>query len=299
MLTPIAVTALNQLTGWMPARGTNCYGDDFLLWACRGEELVMELATIGVALIALRRVRFTLLVLPIVAVVLRMLFHAADTLIGIGYGPLTTGWLWVAGTTLLTAVAYGLERQQPDGEDYAFWLHLSAAISAGCASVLLLGALEGYRHVLIPAALVALFFALRMRRVVWQLLGLSWFAGYLAWLASEVFDDSPLFPLVLAALGVGVIVATVWLQRNSQRLTARFGALAPDGRPTFPGGVALLLAPLLAVAVQLPAAAALDRAERAEAQASMRQFRAREDRRSREERADSLRREETSAPRRP
>jgi hypothetical protein len=108
-----------------------------------------------------------------------------------------------------------------------------------------------------------------------------------------------LFPLVLAALGVGVIVATVWLQRNSQRLTARFGALASDGRPTFPGGVALLLAPLLAVAVQLPAAAALDRAERAEAQASMRQFRAREDRRSREERADSLRREETSAPRRP
>jgi hypothetical protein len=262
LLTPIAVTALNEITGWMMPRGSNCYGDEFVLWACRGEELVMELATVAAALFAIRKVRFPLLVTPIAAIATRMLFHASDAMYGIGWGPATNGWVWVAGASMLVSAAYLTERQQPEGEDYAFWLHLAAAFSAASASVILLGIFESYRHLLIPGALVALFFALRMRRVVWQLLGLSWFAGYLAWLASDVFNDTPIFPIVLAALGVGVIIATVWLQRNSERLSARFGALGSDGRPTFPGGVILLLAPLVAVAIQLPLAARADRAER-------------------------------------
>jgi len=296
LLTPIAVTAINEITGWMPMRGTSCYGEDFVLWACRGEEIVMELSTVAVALFALRRVRFPLLVTPIAVVSLRVLFHGADTVIGIGYGATTTGWIWVAGASLLTSAAYLTERGQPETEDYAFWLHLAAAFSAASASVLLLGAIREYRHLLIPGAFVALFFALRMRRVVWQLLGLSWFAGYLAWLASDVFHDTPIFPIVLAALGVGVIIATVWLQRNSAQLTARFGALSEEGRPTFPGGVALLLSPLLAVALQVPSSAGLDRAERANADASHRSFQAREERRQKEEKAKL---EETTPPSRP
>jgi hypothetical protein len=299
LLTPLVVTAVNEITGWMLPRGTNCYGSEFVLWACRGEELVMELATVAVALFALRRVRFPLLVAPIAGIALRMLFHAADTLVGIGYGGTTAGWIWVAGASLMTSAAYVTEREQPDGEDYAFWLHLTGAICAGIASGILLGATVSFRHLLIPGALVALFFALRMRRVVWQLLGLTWFAGYLAWLASDVFDDTPFFPIVLAALGVGVIIATVWLQRNSARLSARFGALGSDGRPTFPGGVTLMLAPLVAVLIQMPIAVALDRAERADAEANHRAYRAREDRRERDARAAGAERQETTPRRRP
>jgi hypothetical protein len=296
MLTPIAVTAINEITDWMLPRGTLCYGEDFVLWACRGEEILMELSTVAAALFALRRVRFPLLVVPIVAVALRGLFHAADAVIGLGYGALTTGWIWVAGGSLLAAAAYVTERRQPEGEDYAFWLHLAAALSAAVASMLVLGAVREYRHLLIPGALVALFFAVRMRRVVWQLLGLSWFAGYLAWLASDVFSETPVFPIVLAALGVGVIIVTVWLQRNSERLTARFGAPSADGRPAFPGGVALLLSPLLAVALQLPGSAAADRAERADREASHRAYRAMAQRRERDEKASAG---ETSSPTRP
>lgn len=34
----------------------------------------------------------------------------------------------------------------------------------------------------------------------------------------DVFKDSPAFPILLAALGIGVIIATVWIQRNAEML---------------------------------------------------------------------------------
>jgi hypothetical protein len=67
---------------------------------------------------------------------------------------------------------------------------------------------------------------------------------------------------VLAALGLAVIIATVWVQRNRAMLVARFGGMSTDGRPSFPGGVGMILLPIVAAMLQLPGAAALDAAER-------------------------------------
>jgi hypothetical protein len=224
----------------------------------------MELATAVAALVALRRVRFSLLVAPLAAIGLRTLFHAGDALWQAGLGPVTSGWIWVIGASALTAIAYHVSRVQRADEDFAFWLHLGGVIAAVFATALLLGWYEEFRHLLVPGAAVALFFALRVRRLLWQLLGLGWFASYLVWLASDVFSDTPFFPIVLAALGVGMIIVTVWLQRNSERLVARFGGVSADGRPSFPGGVPLLLAPILVALLNLPGSVELARAERRE-----------------------------------
>lgn len=287
MLTPVAVSALNELVGWFEREGAVCSYPDFIFWACRGEEVVMELATTAAALFALRRVRFSLLVVPIVAVGLRALFHGSDALFQAGLGALSSGWIWMIGATLLTAIAYHVSRVQRGDEDFAFWLHLAAVLSAAISTTLLLGELREFRHLLVPGAVVALFFALRVRRLIWQLLGLGWFASYLVWLASDVFSDTPFFPIILAALGVGMIIATVWLQRNSARLVERFGGVAANGRPTFPGGIPLLLAPLLVALLNLPSAVALDQANRRGMDASVERFRA-QSRRAEQARRDSV-----------
>jgi hypothetical protein len=203
-----------------------------------------------------------LLVTPIVAAVVRSLFHATDTMFGAGLGALTAGWVWAVAAGLLTSVAYVLERQQPSDEDYARWLHIAAVISAASASLLVLGRLDELKHLLVPGAFVAFFTALRVRRFSWQLLGLGWFAGYLVWLASDVFADTPIFPIILAALGVGMIILTVWLQRNRERLVSRLGALDSAGRPVLPGGVLLPMLVAIVAATQVPASVALDRADR-------------------------------------
>jgi hypothetical protein len=58
------------------------------------------------------------------------------------------------------------------------------------------------------------------------------------------------------------------MQRNSAYLVARFGGLASDGRPSFPGGIALILAPIAAALMQLPTARALDLQVRRESDAA-------------------------------
>jgi hypothetical protein len=275
-MVPVATVAINELIGWFPhpAPGV-CGGQDFVFWACRGEEIVVELVTVVAALVALRQVRFSLLVLPIAGLALRFLFHVGAALTGAGLGAASAGWMWVVGASVLTAMAYATERAQRGDEDFALWLHLVAAVSAAIAATLLIGSFENFRHLLVPAAFVAFAFSLRLRRFAWTLLGMAWFVAYLGWLASEVFRDTPFFPIVLAALGIGVIIATVWVQRNSTALVARFGGMTAGDRPSFPGGVGLLLLPVLVAALQLPSAAAFDRAARREQDARVEALRAR------------------------
>ncbi len=244
---------------WIPeVPYTACQYPEFAFWTCRGNEVLVELATVAAALVALRSTRFSLLVLPVALVLLRAVFHAADVLGRAGWGAASAGWVWVAASGVMVLLAYETSRRQRGDADFALWLHLTAAMAAATASVMLTNQVEWYRHLLVPAAFVAFAFSLRMRRAPWTLLGLGWFVAYLGWLAGEVFRDTPFFPIVLAALGIGVIVLTVWIQRNSERLVVRFGGLASDGRPSFPGAPWLMLVPLLVTALQLPAARALD-----------------------------------------
>lgn len=274
-MAPLVTLAVLDLVGWLgnPSPAA-CRYPDFAFWTCRAEELIVELVTLAAALIALRQTRAALLLLPIAGIGLRFVFHAADALWRQGLGALSAGWVWVMGASLLLAVAYAVEREQAD-DDYAVWLHLAAAVSALTAVLMLVGQIEAYRHLLIPLALLAFAFSLRMARAVWTVVGLIWFVAYLGWLAGEVFRETPFFPIVLAALGIGVIIVTVWIQRHSAQLVARFGDVQAAGRPRFPGGVALLLLPLLVAAWQMPAAVRVDVAERAESDARLAQSRAR------------------------
>lgn len=274
-MVPIGASAVLELAGAYPDLPAGaCSGDAFDFWLCRGEELTIELVTVLAALIALTRVRFGPLVLPLAGLFLRAVFLAAEGIAGGSLAVHVIAWVWVIAASLMTAIAYTASRRQRGDEDFALWLHLVAGVSVISASGMLLGQVEAYRHLAIPAAFVAFAFSVRMRRAVWTLVGLGWFVVYLGWLAAEVFRETPFFPIVLAALGVGLIIATVWIQRHREALVARFGRLDAEARPSFPGGVPLILAAVLAAAMQLPSAMALDRLDRVEREAARRANRA-------------------------
>lgn len=267
-MVPIAVVALNELTHWIsPEIRASCQNSrfnllfDFNLWDCRGLEIVVELTTLAAALLAVRAVKFSLLVVPIAGIALRFVFHAAAVFAG-ELGAVASGWVWVICASLVSAAAYYTDRTQSEDSDYALWLHVIAVIAAATASVMILNATDSYRHLLPGGAALAFIFSLRMRRAPWTLLGMGWFVAYLGWLAADVFRNTPVFPIVLAALGLAVIIATVWVQRNTAMLIARFGGISSDGRPSFPGGVGVILLPIVAAMIQLPLAAQLDAAER-------------------------------------
>lgn len=255
---PPAMVALNALVGWFVEMPRGCFGPDFDYLACRGEELVIELVTVLAALVALQRTRFAMLVLPVAAFGLRGVFHAAEAFGLHDAGEHTQGWLWALAASLLLAAAYRLEREQDEAVDLAFWVHAVAVLCAIPATIQLVGPGDVSRHLLPFGAFVAFAVALLMRRALWLLYGMGCFTGYVVWLAAEKFRDTPAFPIVLAALGIAVIIMTVWVQRNAERLATRFGVVRQQGRPRFPGGTPLLLLPGLVALLMLPGARADD-----------------------------------------
>ncbi len=101
-------------------------------------------------------------------------------------------------------------------------------------------------------------------------------------------DDEDSMKALHAAIDAGtnfIDTADVYGDGHSERLVARFGGLATDGRPSFPGGAPLMLLPILAALMQLPAARFYDAEARRESDLQQAQVR-----REMEVRGDSVRR---------
>jgi len=142
------------------------------------------------------------------------------------------------------AVAYAVERRQPAGEDYAFWFYLGGVIVLGIGYVQVWSHIGAWRHALplVAFALVAASLYLR-RRTLLVAGGVAAFS-YLAYLAFDFFRRVVALPLALAALGLAVIAATVWMQRRFPALVARVSRADAAGTRTLPAWPATVLGPL-------------------------------------------------------
>ena len=223
--------------------------------------MVLELATIGVALVAMRRVKFFALAAPIAVALVSLLLHLGQSL---GDPRLT----WYVGpyyqcvvACAMLAIAYAVERRQPPGEDYAFWFYLAGVGMLFVAYVQVWQHIGRWRHALplVAAALVTASLYLR-RRTLLVAGGIAAF-GYLGYLAFDVFRRVVALPITLAALGLLVIVSTVWMQRRFPKLVTRVSRADTSGVKNLPGGALAVLGPL-AIAITAMLFAAREAEER-------------------------------------
>ena len=244
-MTPVWAWAILRLTGEIPdpAALDNALSRYEPYIASR--LMVLELATIGVALVALRRVKFFALAAPIAVALVSLLLHLGQAL---GDPRLT----WYVGpyyqcvvACAMIAIAYAVERRQPAGEDYAFWFYLAGLSMLFVAYVQVWQHIGRWRHALplVAAALVTASLYLR-RRTLLVGGGIAAF-GYLGYLAFDVFRRVVALPITLAALGLLVIVSTVWMQRRFPTLVARVSRADNSGVKTLPGGAIAVLGPLV------------------------------------------------------
>jgi hypothetical protein len=245
--------------------------------------IILELATIGVALVAVRRVRFFALAAPIAAALAALLLHLGQAL-----GDPRLSWYLgpyyqcVVACAML-AIAYAVERRQPAGEDYAFWVYLAGVVMLFVAYVQVWPHIGRWRHALplVAAALVTASLYLR-RRTLLIAGGVAAF-GYLGYLAFDVFRRVVALPITLATLGLLVIVSTVWTQRRFPKLVARVSGDDAAGGKTLPGGALAVIGPLvIALTVMLFAGSeALERTREREWRDAFYQRRARAQSRAR------------------
>ena len=263
-MVPLAMRALLRWSGlWTPQLDLICSMPVRPFSACQGEPLAIELATVAAALIALRKLPFPPLMIPIAVVFVTLPERVMRDWVPTDVEGVALGWRFMVVASLVAAAAYAIDQRRRDG-DYGFWLWIAASISALAAGVNLFAGDASLRHAFLPASLVVLAGAVILRRRVLAVLGIIALFSYLAWLANDVFKLTLAFPLLLAALGVAIIIVTVWLQRRFPEIVRRLGGDVSQP-PHFPGGVVALLAPALLGVLLMQDARTIDREHRADA----------------------------------
>jgi len=263
-MVPLAARALGMWTGlWSPELELMCSSPMRPFVACQGEPLVIELSAVAAALIALRRIPFPPLMIPIAVVCVTLPERMMRGWAPSDINGVAVGWRFMAVASVVAATAYAIDQHLRD-DDYGFWLWIAAAVTATVAGVNLFSGDASLRHAFLPASLVVLAGAVILRRRVLAVLGIIALFGYLAWLASDVFKLTLAFPVLLAALGVAIIIVTVWLQRRFPAIIRRLGGDLSKP-PHFPGGILALLAPALLGLLLMRDARNIDRERRADA----------------------------------
>jgi hypothetical protein len=230
-LTPLAVYGLQRWFGWWDVRQP--YRAYHTLIDSRW--IAMELATLAVGAAMLWRYRLPFLIMPVAGTLWYMSMDLAPLLHGYLYGadPTAAGWagaqaLWrlrqlvSVGFGLVVILVAVLVDIRSDGRrDFAFWLYLAgvAAFWGGLSSMESGSEVGKIVYCAINVAMV--FTGAVLSRRVFAVFGALGVALYLGHLASRVFANSLLFPIVLTFIGLGVIALGVLWQRSEQEISRR------------------------------------------------------------------------------
>ncbi len=254
VMTPLAAWGLLKLTGQWYEPGPHMARTD-LLETLRW--IPLELATALAALVAMRRVHFAILALPVAAALPFVLGQATPLFMDPELTGEMASWMTIVSATLLLVCGYWVDQHPRDDEDYARWVFLVGLVAL-MVGVIGAWSAAGYERHGLPALAVGLFaLSLLLRRPMFLVFGAIGFVAYLAYLAFDVFRTALSFPVVLATFGVCVILLTVWAQRRYPAMARRVEERQAGSRAVPHAGLVFggaVLVALTLFAVQLPEA---------------------------------------------
>jgi hypothetical protein len=186
-----------------------------------GSWLYMELGAIVAAGIALRFFPFPFILL-IAAVALW--FMSMDIVRWFGSDALGDWELrrrvsLVFGLFMI-ALAWALDLLRARQGDFGFWLHLFGAITLYSALAFSESSTEFGKGVFCLICIGFIALGLFLNRRIYAILGTIGIAGYLGYLAADVFKDILGFTFALSALGLAIIFLGIAFQRRQRQINA-------------------------------------------------------------------------------
>jgi len=223
-MTPLMVYGIEKQVGWWPADNPGGYAgfNPYI----NGSWVGMEAATILVAAIFLRFVRFPFITAPAAYALWYMSMDATSLIFRKSWDFHHECWISIGFGVAMLAIGFFADGEAD--QDFAFWFYLFGLL-AFCCGLTLLGdgsQLGKAAYCLIHLALIVLSILLQ-RRAFLVFGGLGVFA-YLADEATNFFHNSFSFTLALTVLGVAFIAAGIAYKRNEAKLTARLAPLMPE-----------------------------------------------------------------------
>jgi hypothetical protein len=223
-LVPLAIYGVQNGLGLWPERAAY---RDYHVWI-DWRWLLMELGTLAAGVALLWRYRLPFMVMPIAVTLWYMSMDLVPFLFpeaarDIALRAAVSLWFGLA----MLALAFWVDLRSRRTVDYAFWLYLFGALAfwGGLSLLKSESELSRFAYCLINVGMI-LVGAVLSRRVFAVLGGLG-VAGYLGYLAWRVFANSLLFPVVLTAIGLGMVWLGVRWQKHEAAVAARLRGLLP------------------------------------------------------------------------
>ncbi|OIO68036.1 MAG: DUF2157 domain-containing protein [Zetaproteobacteria bacterium CG_4_9_14_3_um_filter_49_83] len=235
-LTPLVIFALQHVLGfWADAWNAQHYRDyhRWIDWRW----LLMELSTLLVGVLMLKRFRYPFLLLPVsmtlwylgMDMVPALILHAGNDVNWFSEASweLRQHISLVFGLIMLLG-AFFVDLRSRHSKDYAFWLYLFGLLTFwGALSSMGSGQLSGkLLYLAINTGLVCIG-AVLVRRTfaVFGGLGMMLVLGNLSW---TVFKDSFAFVAVLTLLGFALIALGIWWSKHEQTISTKLRSALPE-----------------------------------------------------------------------
>ena len=234
VMVPLAVYGAQHLFGYWPSDGPKAWSYRDYHTHIDWRWLMMEFATLAAGVAALWRYRLPFMVLPIAVTLWYMSMDLTPFLFGgdsaeffSNRGKLVSMYFGLPMT--FVAFLIDIDTRSNKSKDFSFWLYVFGVLTfwSGLSSMQSDSEFNKFLYCCVNLALIGIGAALSRR--VFAVFGGLGVALYLGYLSHTIFKDSMLFPIALTGIGLAVIGAGVYWQRNEAAIGERLRFFLPAG----------------------------------------------------------------------
>ena len=222
-LTPLAVYGLQQALGLWPGESTYREYHKYIKW----HWLYMEFGTLIVGAIVAWRYKYPFLIMPIAVTLWYMSMDIAAMIAGGRADFELRSLVSMYFGLLIVILAFWVDFKAKGKADYAFWLYIFGVIAFWGGITAQSSDSEISKFIYFCINIFMIVTGVVIIRRVFVVFGAIGSCLYLGHLAIDVFEDSWLFPITVAAIGLLIIYLGVLWQKNEKALTEKARSILP------------------------------------------------------------------------
>ena len=222
-LTPLAIYGLQQALGLWPDESVYREYHRYIKW----HWLYMELGTLAIGAIVAWKYRYPFLLMPVAITLWYLSMDISAMIVGGRADFELRSLVSMYFGLLMVLLAFWVDIRSRKTADYAFWLYIFGVIAFWGGMTAQHSDNELSRFIYFCINMLMLGTGVILVRRVFVIFGAIGGSIYLGHLASSVFKDSWLFPIILTAIGLLIIYLGVLWQKNEKVITDKARSVLP------------------------------------------------------------------------